>query len=604
MKLNKLVIQNFLSVQDATLYLADKGLVSIEGQNLDKTGSDSNGSGKSSIINAILWCLYGVYGKDEAADDVVNSKAGKNCAVHTTWQDGDKRYVIARFRKHSKYKNSIEVWHEVDGKFVEITKAGSREVQDQINQIMGADEQVFRASCFAQQENPLDIPAMKDRELKALLEEMLPLEDVGDYYAKATENVAEQKKLVKKLGDEIQMKIWQIDKNTGDLAAAKADFEGYVSSIEEHNKNVDVKVAEKQKALGVALIMADTKDYRLQIKELRGRQSLIGDTNVGKVAAELKFAWRDEEKYKAELASPKNTCDSCGQEVEDLAIVKERLKGKLGDAKAKVAKLQDRLKIANDNLNQHADLEVEIRGLEAKLVECNRAKDTMDRLRSEITLLEGQKTPVGSNPHAEAVERYTGFLEAAITGKADFEAKLEKEQAHLKVLEGVQLTYSPKGLRYHMLERVAPELTATTNKYLQILTDGAVQSVWSTVTRLGSGEYREKFSIEARMEGRTKFGLLSGGEKRKVRLACTYALQDLIARQATKNIEIWCGDEIDEALDASGLERLMVLLAEKTKNKSTILVISHNEMREWIPNHATVTRKDGISTITGYLNGD
>ncbi|TOJ96769.1 chromosome segregation protein SMC, partial [Vibrio parahaemolyticus] len=70
-------------------------------------------------------------------------------------------------------------------------------------------------------------------------------------------------------------------------------------------------------------------------------------------------------------------------------------------------------------------------------------------------------------------------------------------------------------------------------------------------------------------------------EKRKVRLATALALQDLVSSRASKPIELWIGDEIDDAVDVSGLERLMTVLEEKAKEKGTVLIVSHNQLSDW-----------------------
>jgi DNA repair exonuclease SbcCD ATPase subunit len=600
MKLTKLVIQNFLSVQNATLYLADKGLVSIEGVNEDKTGSDSNGCGKSSIINAILWCNYGSYGKAGSSDDVVNSSIGKDCFVRCEWREGSNVYNITRYRKDRKYNNSIRV--ELNGK--DITKAGAQAVQQQINEILGADETVFRASCFAQQENPLDIPAMTDSKLKALLEELLPLDDLSPLHKKATENVTTQEALVKKLNSEIDLKTWQIEHCKKEL---KLNLDLRLKWQEDEDNKVgelDKQIKLKNIARGIALGMSNKGNIEKEIEDFKFRIDAIGYSDYIMASYKHNEAEKHVDALKHQLANPVNTCKECGQEVEDLEKVKSRIQDKLDRAESDRDILRDKAKVASYNHTQKETLKRQLEANEQLLLEAERNKEAADRLAAEISLLEAQKAPSGSNPYTPTVTRLRSDLKAAITKQDDFKKQLTEAEQHLEILKAVQLTYSPKGLRYHVLEKVAPKLTAGTNKYLTTLTDGAIQAVWSTVTRTASGDYKEKFSIEARMEGRSNFGLLSGGEKRKVRLACFFALQDLIASQATKNIELWAGDEIDVALDPAGMERLMGILAEKTKTKSTILVISHNEMREWIPNYATVTRKDGVSTITGYLNNE
>ena len=153
------------------------------------------------------------------------------------------------------------------------------------------------------------------------------------------------------------------------------------------------------------------------------------------------------------------------------------------------------------------------------------------------------------------------------------------------------------------MDHVAPFLNARTGHYLSALSDGNLKAIWSTLTKTAKGELREKFSIEVEnATGGKSFGLLSGGEKRKVRLACAMALQDVVAQRASKPVELFMADEIDDALDEAGLERLMGLLDEKARERGTVLVISHHSLQDWIREVAVVTKEGGKATITGALS--
>jgi DNA repair exonuclease SbcCD ATPase subunit len=82
-----------------------------------------------------------------------------------------------------------------------------------------------------------------------------------------------------------------------------------------------------------------------------------------------------------------------------------------------------------------------------------------------------------------------------------------------------------------------------------------------------------------------------------VRIACALALQDLVARRATKPIELFVGDEIDDALDPAGIERLTTILEEKARERGSVFIISHSDLKDWIRNTITVTRKDKMATF-------
>jgi DNA repair exonuclease SbcCD ATPase subunit len=148
------------------------------------------------------------------------------------------------------------------------------------------------------------------------------------------------------------------------------------------------------------------------------------------------------------------------------------------------------------------------------------------------------------------------------------------------------------------MDDVTPFLNQRTAHYLGTLSDGNITATWTTLVPNAKGELKEKFSIEVENTmGGKRFGLQSGGEKRKVRIACALALQDLVATRATKPIELFLGDEIDDALDEAGLERLMQVLEEKAKERGSVFVISHNSLRDWIPQVIEIEKKAGETTV-------
>ena len=605
MKLNKLIIQNFMSVKEATLYLADKGLVSIEGENLDETGSDSNGAGKSTIINAILWCNYGEAGKSIKADSVVNDQVNRDCMVQSYWEENEAIYRITRYRKHRVGKNGVQVEIQQGEDWRDITKAGARTVQEQINGILGQDFLTFRANCFAQQDEALDIPAMTDKELKELLENVLPFEDLNEKYEAATESVNKQKRIIESLQDENNRQQWEISscKKKGEEALIR--YKGYSAEVSDRDAQVDIKIKAKQEGIRLAkTYLTDLHKVQAELEIIKKGITKLGpNVNVAMAEHTVRIYQETYLKRNKEYVEIDNRCPVCKQETESKEALQARLLPALRRAQSDLEKAEKELEEVRKRAVYYNKLEEGRKDLQSKVDAHLESERTIKRLEGEIKLLEGQRLSGAVNPHLDAVRGFKRDYDAAKATSEALTEQLALEQQKLELLEAVQFTYSPKGVRYYMLEAVAPTLTVNTNKYLNLLTDGALTASWSTVVKTATGDYREKFRIETAMMGRDKeYGALSGGEKRKVRLACFFALQDVIASRATKNISLWCGDEIDHALDPAGIERLMSVLDAKTDSKSTILVISHNEMREWIPNVAVVTRKNDVSVITGILN--
>ena len=170
----------------------------------------------------------------------------------------------------------------------------------------------------------------------------------------------------------------------------------------------------------------------------------------------------------------------------------------------------------------------------------------------------------------------------------------------MEILANAVKVFGPAGVRAHILDTVTPYLNDRTRDYLGALSDGNIHATWTTLSKTAKGDLKEKFSIEVTNDkGSESFAGLSGGEKRKVRLATVMALQDMVASRAAKPIDIFIGDEIDDAIDDAGLERLMGVLERKARERGTVLVISHKSLDDWIPNVITVTKSGGITTASG-----
>ena len=86
-QLQHLKIENFLSFRKVELTLNDRGLVFIVGKNYDSDCFDSNGSGKSSLFESIVYCLFGVTVRGIKADDVINNKVKENCKVSLSFSN-------------------------------------------------------------------------------------------------------------------------------------------------------------------------------------------------------------------------------------------------------------------------------------------------------------------------------------------------------------------------------------------------------------------------------------------------------------------------------------------------------------------------------------
>jgi len=643
MKFSKMTVEEFLAITKAEVKFADRGLVLIQGINADDTSADSNGSGKSSLADALCWCLYGTTARGVSGDDVINDAAGKGTRACVEIEDGPDAYRIARHRKHKDGKNSLQVrkFNDQTKMFdIDLTKGTDKLTQDVVNKILGASYEVFKGAIYAGQEQMPDLPAMTDKQLKILIEEAAGVTLLEEAYKEARERLGKKKAEYDQVAASIaqcdQRKAWITHQLTQEIAsrdgwtntqrlkisADKSEIRNKVDQIKVLDAQIGaVDFAGLQKAIAecdakIAAVSQEGQQHAALVKEAAQAQTqLVAATN------NVANANRLLSRFQAELANVQHKigcpCDECGRPMTEaeLGAAKkaagdrvEEANMELADAKKKVAaatKLVEETEVAakafQSKMTDTSQVSAERAQKQAQLS----AGELLKQKRAQLaiaakTLGEGVKTlSAAVNPFEANIAECHKQLEAADKAGKDLQDKLNEVMKAMEIAEAVTKVFSPAGVRAHILDEVTPFLNQQTAKYLAILSDGNISANWTTLVKNAKGELREKFSIEVeKKSGSKSFAGLSGGEKRKVRIAAALALQDLVATRATKPIELFIGDEIDDALDPAGLERLMQILEDKAKERGSVFVISHNSLRDWISNIVQVEMKGGKTTVT------
>lgn len=645
MEIVRVDIKNFLTISEGSLDLSNRGLLLVQGENADDSSANSNGAGKSSVVDALLYSIYGVTGRGVTGDAVVNRVIGKDCHVRTHISEGGKSYFINRYRKDSAQKNQLFITQrdEVTGVEIDLTKGTSQETQQTIIEIVGSNLDVFAASVCYSQESAPDLPGMTDKLLKVLIEEAAGISvlEQAHVIAKKKLNVhKEQTATAQRAVDQITIQEANLNAQIVDSVARSTDFDATKRDRAKAKLSEVLTVQKEIVALGVDEATQETKLLELrasidvekgELAEIKVAELEVNEASMHSLTQKhaLDSATKDMDNKRKVLTTLvteiKNLealigtpCGECGKEycAHDLEAAKSaRL------TKAKELKAEYEASISHRSVcNTAADkAEINWTALKAKVKNPTLISNSIQAKEDAFAAMKADairvknlaheianiKTAANdilkeSNPFTDLIEKQNKAIAELLTKKTHaFHNKDKAEVAESIAADAVKV-FGPSGVRAHILDTVTPFLNDRTRDYLGALSDGNIHATWSTLTKSAKGELKEKFSIAVTNDfGSETFAGLSGGEKRKVRLATALALQDLVASRATKPLRIFIGDEIDEALDDSGLERLVGVLERKARDKGTVLVISHNSLTDWVDNVIYVKKEAGISTISG-----
>ena len=147
-KLKDLTAKNFLSVGNVTqaIDFNRDQLTLVLGENLDQGGDDSgsrNGTGKSTIINALSYALYGQALTNIKKSNLINKTNGKNMLVTLNFEKNNIEYKIERGRTPNLLKFYVNNQEQTD-LYEDESQGDSRKTQDAINDIVGMSHDMFK----------------------------------------------------------------------------------------------------------------------------------------------------------------------------------------------------------------------------------------------------------------------------------------------------------------------------------------------------------------------------------------------------------------------------------------------------------------------------
>ncbi|MCB5366922.1 AAA family ATPase [Collinsella aerofaciens] len=631
MEWTKLRIQNFLSIKEAELKIDNQGLVLIEGKNLTSNKFKSNGSGKSSLLDSIVYAIYDTTSKGLRADDIVNNKVGKNTAVILEGRKGEDVYRIERYRKHSKYKNKVKLF--LNDK--EITGKSASETNKMIEKIVGIDYNTFINSIMFSQGNGAGRFALAtDKEKKEILEGLVNLEIYAEAQNIAKDRVkAKEAEIAEKQreGERLKWELEQVDQleqqdkrnyeNTKELIVkeqnklkttidtmttfAKENYpqkEAFLNEIEELKKKRDefhnIDITSYMEAMNKAS------------QELRDCKNLVEKLNKDKTDLV--------NKYKQVQMS--TNCPMCGNPLDpvhreqEMNSLKEQLKEvliQLKLAEPKQAEAEEAFQKAQseylekkaiyDNTNSQFRQIVNL--IQEKERQVQQYEHTLQAYKNEVERIKGTLETLRKIPEPKPRDEEREKIKAKIKVQKEELLALEKEK---KQLEDVVKVFSNSGVKSHVLDLITPFLNERANKYISVLSGPDMEIKFSTQTRNKDGSVSDKFDLQIlNRAGGDKYTAQSEGEKKRADLSISLAIQDLVLQKANSSTNFVIYDEVFDALDEVGCENVVTLLRERLKEVGTIFVITHSEhLKPLFEKSITVVKdKDGTSTIQeGQVN--
>jgi len=582
--------RNFMSYGEETssLDLSELGQVLITGEIEDETQDGlkkSNGSGKSTIPNVILWALFGrTMHSANPGDAVINHFIGKDCWVKITLKNGDS---ITRTRG---LKGHNELLYTKNGE--ENTLSTNKNLQQLLNKDLQLDWELFTSSAFFTQYSKSWLE-MADNNRKKALERILRV-DRFTFYATAAKSSAE--KVDAKLS-KINIKIesakariakatTQIERNT----QLRDNFEGSKTDrIRSIQASVDVN---QQKA---DVIKIPDLDKITQIWEVYTRindkiEAMKNDQND--ILRKTKLVESTINDLKSKAASWKNKkgkqCLSCMQDIDEshiqqhiepLITQQATEEATLNGLMAEKSKLMQNISATESKLAERKP-KVTLREAKSIIDEKNQLLKLINRDLEHITKIENEQNPYTSS--LDDLENSIVEDQTIITDSTQ-----EKEQQELLYRHYTYLSkaYSERNkIKSYVFKEHIPFINQRLNHYLDMLN----LDIKVNLT--------ENLGLDSNMWG---YDFQSGGERKRTDVAFMLAAFDFHEAMYGRQCNVLVLDEVDGRMDDDGIDGLINIIKQELSRKAeTILIISHrNQMHDVFDKEIKVTKSNNYSKI-------
>lgn len=616
----KLYIQSFMSIGEAEIELQDSGYTLLNGiNNKSEDSAKSNGSGKSSLWEALIWCLTGETLR--GCKDVENIYLDSGCYVELDFKIDNDIYKVIRTKNHKKYKTNLFLYlngQNVSGK-------GIRDTEKILHQYLpDLDSSLLGSVIILGQGLPTRFTNNSPSGRKEVLEKLSKSDFMIEELKKRICNrmtilqqqlrIAEDERLQCRSKIEVSEKMLSEIENSLSSLESKEIYQNIINKVEATLQELQLKYSQLSSLESeINHKVTCLLDERKKIQESQSSEYLelknkyltdIADIKSSITTLNIEIQNLNDYIKKAEKVT--DICPTCGQRLSN--VFKPDTSTQIEELKVK----QDLLEKENSNLNilinaQNKELnQVSIKykeDLDANETSLNTAKLELNDLRSSLTKISVEID--NQNRQKSAADANIKIIETQLedlsfrktnlrqdindlnTNLIRYEEGIKNLNSKISIVRKFE-TVIKRDFRGHLLAGVIEYINKKAKEYSKEIFN----------TELIKFELNGN-NISISYNGK-EYEMLSGGEKQKIDLIIQFSIRDMLCEYLNFNSNLLVLDEIFDNLDATGCEKIVNTISKKLLSINSIYIISHHADELDIPadNYVTIIKEEtGISRV-------
>ena len=581
-KIKDMTVKNFMSVGNQTQAVDFEGeqLTLVLGENLDQGGDDSgsrNGTGKTTIINALSYALYGTALTNIKRNNLINKTNSKGMLVTLQFEKDGNQYRIERGRSPTFFRFYINNQE----KLVDESQGDSRQTQDDVNTLLGMSHDMFK-HIVALNTYTEPFLSMRVNDQRAIIEQLLGITILSEKATALKETTRQTKDAI----TEETLKIEAIQTANSKIEASISSLEGRQKAWLSKRNTDTIKLREAIDELEHLDIESELESHEKLSNWTEHNNAILAlRKELGTLEPALQRADKSVAKATKDIVDLDDaTCYTCGQELhaDKKAEIAERKTKELDDAVAYQSEIDVKVKDVMAALDQIGDINGKPTTFYDAAKEAYEHRNNVENLKQALDTRADEEDPYTAqinDLNETAIQKINWGVVNELTSfkeHQDFLLKLltNKDSFIRKKIIDQNLAYLNNRLTYYLDKIGLPHQVVFQN-------DLTVE-----ITQLGQD---------------LDFDNLSRGERNRLILGLSFAFRD-VWESLYQNINLLFIDElIDSGMDTAGVENSLSILKKMARErKKNIYLISHKDELIGRVNHVLrVVKENGF---TSYAN--
>jgi len=614
MIIKKLKIYNFFTFKNVELELEQLPYF-ITGENRDETSASSNGSGKSLLVQSMLWCLFGdILRKNVKADDVIGPN-GDYTEVSMIIERNSQTFEINRYRNHPAYKNNVRFF--VDKEDVSQHKDNDEFIQE----VLGINQKIFY-QCAYNDKRKETIVNLTPAKLKEVIAEILDVERF-DKYIKSLRGLKSKNEVkLEKISSSFSIK----EKNKKDLEQNKEwvldDIKRFedekfkkLESLKEEEDDAQkehnsLEFIYENNVENLSNDLAEMREYLLENKDsVEGIQALIKVN--GELKSDVRLATAKSEQITQKIyeiqkiISNKEVCSFCGGDIKDRDVFDKHekelleLEKQFSDNEISITNIKEKLRSGEDDelkLKQLYDEYSKIKN--AYITKKSVLKKHQENYVDSVEKFEKLKKSLiikRDKINQETINIFEERISSLESSIKDVEDEIEKDRELFELVkteidDSNTLVVTLQNIKTSIFNSFVWSLQENINKNFEEMTDGDFRCELDD----SNSELVFKFTSTSKNGKAYPYSVFSDGEQARISKAVSVALEDLL------QIGFVIDDEGLSNVDASGITMILDFIINKNRNKSYFFVGHHTAFKDYFADlgNIHVIKENGISSAT------